>query len=126
MNKYLQVLIDGIKEFYRRDADMLFNGKPIDERAMVGCIYRYMWCEIARKGINCDIDIEYDRMRGRNGEFARKSIDLAKDCGTDSCRRHCLLLIAEKVEKRKTKKNELYSIRPDIILHKRNSIGKDN
>ena len=40
MNKYLRVLIDGIKEFYRRDADMLLNGKPIDERAMVGCIYR--------------------------------------------------------------------------------------
>lgn len=127
MNKFVQVLTDGIKEFYQRDADMLFRGKPIDERAMVGCIYRYMWCQIEREGIDCDIDIEYDRMRGRNGGFSRKSIDLAKECGTDSCRQHCLLLIAKKVGKRKTKKeNELYTIRPDIVLHKRNSIGKDN
>ena len=33
MNKFVQVLIDGVKEFYQRDADMLFRGKPIDERA---------------------------------------------------------------------------------------------
>ena len=128
-DKYLGLLIDAIKLFYINDADSLFGAdKNVDERAMVGCIYRYMWCKIVREGINCDIDIEYDRMRGRNGGLVKKSIDLAQECGTENCRKECLKLIAKRAGKRKGKSDkELYSIRPDIILHMRNSEpGKDN
>lgn len=127
MNKYIQILIYGIEEFYQYDARELFCGKPIDERTMVGCIYRYMWHKIKSENIDCDIDIEYDRMRGRNGEFVKKSIDLANQCGTDSCRQCCLLLIKNQTGKRKKRKDGLFTIRPDIILHKRNSpSGTDN
>ena len=71
--KYTQLLCDALKLFYENDAKALFNepqknaddaaeGKRIvNERAMVGCMYRYMWCLIQQEG-NCipvsDIDIE--------------------------------------------------------------------
>lgn len=127
MNKYLQVLIAGIKSFYMNDAEALFSGKPVDERAMVGCIYRYIWDEIGRAGVECDIDIEYDRMNGKNGELVRKSIDLSQECGTITCRERCLALIARKAGKKKRWHQMVYSLRPDIIMHKRNSSpGTDN
>ena len=126
MNKYLQVLIAGIRSFYMNDAEALFGGRPVDERAMVGCIYRYMWDEICRADVECDIDIEYDRMNGKNGGPVRKSIDLSQECGTMTCRERCLALITRKTGKKRGNQ-KVYSIRPDIIMHKRNSSpGTDN
>ena len=127
----IKLLIFGIKKFYGQDAEALFGHGDcpmhIDERAMVGCIYRYAWCCIKQKGLDYDIDIEYDRMYGRNEGLVKKSIDLATECGTDSCRRECLLLIKNMIEKKWKRKNRLYSIRPDLIIHKRNSsVGQDN
>ena len=80
-NKYLTILSEALKRFYVNDAKSLFgNNKQIDERAMVGCIYRYMWNILEQQkslvGQICDIDIEYDRMNGCHGDEIKKHMSI--------------------------------------------------
>ena len=60
----IMLLIGALVLFTRRDAGILFNEKKdVDERAMVGCVYRYMFCARLLNVLEStqpDIDIEYD------------------------------------------------------------------
>lgn len=120
-NKYLTILSEAIKRFYVNDAKSLFgNNKQIDERAMVGCIYRYMWNILEQQktlgGQICDIDIEYDRMNGCHGDEIKKHMSIVVEhCSKCMHKESCFELI-----KRYMKEDQkTYDFRPDIILHKR-------
>ena len=56
----LSLLCKAIVFFYRRDAKSLWGAKVVDERAMVGCIYRYVWekRKIVQACNTHDIDID--------------------------------------------------------------------
>ena len=42
-NKYIELLVDALSLFYKKDAEALFTGRLVHEQAMVGCIARYAW-----------------------------------------------------------------------------------
>ena len=113
---YINLLVNALQQFYVRDAKALFRDKVIDERAMVGCIYRYMWCEIVRKNMDGEIDIEYDRMLESDGNTCHKCIDgMPANC--DGCNLKCGNIL---FEKKNRKEDYEYNFRPDIIIHHRN------
>lgn len=117
-----KLLVDSLKLFYRRDAKQLFGcGKAIDERAMVGCIYRYMWHLLSRHCETClpifDIDVEYDRMNSINGEEIKKHMVVMPECDECLDKGKCIDLIKENTSDGK----DNYNFRPDIIVHKRGS-----
>jgi len=137
----LRLLECAIRLFYKYDASDLWGGvHAIDERAMVGCVYRYMYCFVMSGlcPLECsDIDIEYDRMNGENGDEIRKCLGvLPSRCEQCFIVDDCMALI-KKVRERQSKKrccgdvgmrdecnvceNACYRIRPDIIVHKRKS-----
>ena len=129
------LLIGALVLFTRCDAEALFNNKnkDVDERAMVGCVYRYMFCACLMnllKATQPDIDIEYDRMRVAGKGLVSKCftpcLDPKEMCKSyqnkvcnDFIKNHGKLCDkCEQYEKR---------IRPDLIIHKRNSEpGSDN
>lgn len=116
--KYLEILSEAIKRFYLNDAKSLFGkNKQIDERAMVGCIYRYMWYMLEQQAIKdvqlCDIDVEYDRMEGTHGKEIRKHISIMDCCSLCKYKESCVEVI------KKHMKENNYDFRPDIILHAR-------
>jgi hypothetical protein len=124
----INILEIGIRKFYENDSMFLFSqevmkGKDIDERAMVGCIYRYMHKEL-NISFYPHIDIEYNRMQRLNKYEVDKSIDLCGRCpnkekkgGGVTCYDHAKTL-REKIEKDQDKE---ISMRPDIIIHERNT-----
>lgn len=123
-DKYFMLLVDALKEFYVNDAKDMFENKMADERAMVGCIYRYMWNIIVRESMDCDIDIEYDRMRGKDGDLCRKCIDgMPSNCSTMECDLRCDVILFERKDRDEDYK---YNFRPDIIIHHRNMNGPDD
>ena len=86
----IEILLDALREFYRKDAEKLFDDKKaIDERAMVGCVYRYMWCKLQQLGeLDVDIDIEYNRSSNDySGMDQEKGIVL---CGAGEHSKPCL------------------------------------
>ena len=123
----IKLLIGSLLLFTIRDAHELFGEqKDVDERAMVGCVYRYMYC--ARLMNVCDstqphIDIEYDRMCVDYKKFGQKvfvQCSSQKETCAEAQRSKChdfvsrgkWCRICNQCEKR---------VRPDLIIHKRNS-----
>jgi hypothetical protein len=146
--QYERLLFHALQLFYRNDATDLFgkskireeesgNEKIVNERAMVGCVYRYMWCLMQQKtynGIESDIDIEYDRMVKDNLVYYAKEIPCecsAKDCEKkDKCIHE---IIAGIRRRRKGDVSDIEmsdiiktAVRPDVIVHNRNQIGQSN
>lgn len=158
--KYVQLLCDALQLFYKNDAQALFNvihsGEVeedrrtadrserkkdiIDERAMVGCVYRYMWClmnQAKDAELESDIDIEYDRMVKDDLGYYEKviSCECGKQHGEGRCQKYfeCNYEIVEKLhEVRPNDADENVSnvirkaVRPDIIVHNRNKGGIEN
>lgn len=144
-NKWLQVkwkesasdiilLIGALVLFTRKDADTLFNkSKDVDERAMVGCVYRYMFCAHLMNVLEAtqpDIDIEYDRMRVVGKELVPKYFTPCVN-PKEQCKRQqnkaCNCFIKD--HGKLCDKCQQYEkrIRPDLIIHKRDSEpGCDN
>ena len=126
LDGFLQVLLYGLVKFYAHDATELFEGYAVDERAMVGCIYRYMYCAM-EKGLCVenypDIDSEYNRMMLEYERWVEKSM---RPCEQPDCphAKECYWLV-EKERKRlskcKDKCEDACVFRPDIILHRRNT-----
>ena len=126
----VKMLSCGIEKFYKRDAEQLFGHgkkkKNIDERAMVGCIYRYMYESFHNA---CErfphIDIEYNRMLNLKKDEVEKSLISCKCCkcvekvkGGMSCATY-----ANELKKRLSGHDSVkdtIGVRPDIIVHKRN------
>ena len=151
--KYIKLLCDALQLFYKNDAKTLFNEpkentpdtkgmkRMVNERAMVGCVYRYMWClmqkERDRVSVS-DIDIEYDRMVKDDLQYYEKKLfcDCEKSKGDGQCGIHakCYQVIANEVKKNEAVENIdvetadgiRKAIRPDIIVHNRNECGDEN
>ena len=138
--KYRDLLCNALQLFYKNDADALFkenDGKNVNECAMSGCVYRYMWCLMQQEdGFPvADIDIEYDRMVKNPQEYYEKELSCAcksKD-GDKQCYAKCCQIIINKIEtslaKEGKKKNSdiiRKAVRPDIIVHNRNGEGIEN
>lgn len=127
----IKLLIFGIKKFYKQDSEALFgHGKcpmHIDERAMVGCIYRYMHELLAKRCVKFPhIDIEYNRMmklmEGMEDEEIKKEINPCNTCDKTDDKQDCVAMkdIFQKwMEELKSKKDSK-GIRPDIVVHERN------
>lgn len=127
----VKLLIFGIKKFYKQDSEALFGyGKcpmHIDERAMVGCIYRYMHELLAKRCVKFPhIDIEYNRMmklmEGMEDEEIKKEIDPCNTCDKTDDKLDCVAMedVFQKwMEELKSKKDSK-GIRPDIVVHERN------
>ena len=151
--KYTQLLCDALQLFYKNDAKLLFNepqenadytaekkeGKRIvNERAMVGCVYRYMWCLMQQAG-SCvpvsDIDIEHDRMVKDDLEYYEKEIscECAQLQAVGRCERYgeCIKVIVDKIHADNNGDDSMSvairkAVRPDIIVHNRNEGGVKN
>jgi hypothetical protein len=124
----INILEIGIRKFYENDSDFLFSqkvikGKDIDERAMVGCIYRYMYKEL-NNSFYPHIDIEYNRMQRLNKDEVDKSIDLCGGCPNKEKKGGGLICYEYAKILRKKMEDDLdkeIPMRPDIIIHKRNT-----
>ena len=128
----VSLLCEAIQRFYQKDAESLWKAKVINERAMVGCVYRYMWeaaCHLAHNVIK-DIDIEYDRMSDDAFLETQKAI-LAisvnqcrnqKECSEKS---ECTERLAKRIELKTDDKARLL-LRPDLIFHNRDKPGIQN
>lgn len=127
----IKLLIFGIKKFYEQDAEALFGHgdcpKHIDERAMVGCIYRYMYQRNSKRCVRFPhVDIEYNRMmklmEGMEDEEIKKEIDPCDICDKTDDKQDCVAMkdVFQKwMEELKSKKDNK-GIRPDVIIHERN------
>ena len=122
---YIEILINALQKFYSFDAKQLFDEeKTIDERAMVGCVYRYMWCQLQQIGDSIvDIDIEYNRKPSDyNGKDREKGIVLCEaEQQTNRCPhlKSCREILRKEMLAKK-KETDRLSFRPDIIIHVRN------
>ena len=124
-------LIAAIWRFYKNDVRSLFGVEVVDERAMVGCIYRYVWNEHkARAWSVQDIDIEYNRMKDDELVDKQKSIRgivLEKCIRMEKCdqlRNFAIKLATEM--KSITSDGLLRIFRPDLIIHNRGNNGIAN
>ena len=151
--QYIDLLCRAIQLFYKNDAKVLFDqphetnkseatgdGKIVNERAMVGCVYRYMWCLMQQRISEIpesDIDVEYDRMVRGGSEYYEKEI--SGSCGERSCGLYsnCIQVIVSELNRRRKQGNSnadsgdttdviKTAVRPDIIVHNRNQIGQPN
>jgi hypothetical protein len=122
------LLIGALVLFARNDAESLFdNKKDVDEKAMAGCVYRYMFCACLMKlfeSTQPDIDIEYDRMRvvekGLVSKYLTLCLEPKERCKSrqqkvcnDFIKNHGK--VCDKCAQKKKR------IRPDLIIHKRKS-----
>ena len=146
--QYMYLLFYALQLFYKNDASALFgkskireeesgNGKIVNERAMVGCVYRYMWCLMQQKtynGIESDIDIEYDRMIKDDLGYYEKKIPC--ECSAKNCEKKdkCIHEIIAGIQRRRKKDVSNIemcdiiktAVRPDVIVHNRNQSGQSN
>lgn len=131
---YIALLSGALKRFYQEDAKELFNdGKPIDERTMVGCISRYVWCERQWDefgNLEPDVDVEYNKMRDSDDKVVEKHFDdcLKEDCDRrDECWGKIMLrkcTYSASCHWTECEKHP-YGFRPDLIVHKRGSHSGD-
>lgn len=151
--QYIDLLCRALQLFYENDATALFDqpqettksespryGKIVNERAMVGCVYRYMWCMMQQQIFEIpefDIDIEYDRMiKGESGYYEK---EISYKCERVNCNRrsNCIKVIVGEIQKRENPSSPegglgaavdvvRASVRPDIIVHNRNKSGQPN
>ena len=158
--KYKRLLCKALQLFYVNDAKALFNEpqenagdgeerkgwkRIVNERAMAGCVYRYMWCLMQQAGDSVpvsDIDIEYDRMVKDGLLYYQK--ELFCECGKANekgqCKIHakCFQVIYNETQRKRKANGNVNdgnealaniirkAIRPDIILHNRNVGGVEN
>ena len=128
------LLIGDLVLFARNDAESLFDSKKdVDEKAMAGCVYRYMFCACLMKlfeSTQPDINIEYDRMRVEGERLIPKHFVICEK-PKGICNEHQYESCRQFIENHgkfceKCKQYEK-RIRPDLIIHKRNSDpGSDN
>ena len=125
--KYIELLCEALQMFYKNDAEALFfDAMPIGERAMVGCVYRYLWAlrySPRYDKLEPDVDIEYDRMQKQaqnDTSYLRKVLD----CSCTECLNYssgCWNEIKKRIPKHNcTCGKRLKNFIPDLIIHKRN------
>ena len=157
--KYKRLLCKALQLFYVNDAKALFNEpqenagdgeerkgwkRIVNERAMAGCVYRYMWCLMQQAGDSVpvsDIDIEYDRMVKDDLHYYEKELfcDCEKSQAHGQCGIHaqCYQVIANTIKNNENhdEVNDIdaetadgirKAVRPDIIVHNRNKRGREN
>lgn len=123
----IKLLIFGIKKFYKQDSEALFGHEDcprhVDERAMVGCIYRYMYQGLAKRCFKFPhIDIEYNRMLGLKEEEIEKAIAPCGSCDRIGNKLDCIveLEVFQRWMADLKSKKDSKGIRPDIVVHERN------
>ena len=139
---YVDLLVEALKLFYKNDADELFKGDPVDERAMVGCIARYVW-RVKQgekfKDLNTHVDVEYNKMYQPNIGVWVKAFEQVADCmhaeeGGKKCLRYekCGQMIQARINEKCNYSFEcrdvdctkhFYRFRPDLIVHERSVPG---
>ena len=123
-DKYRLLLFRAIRRFYQKDAEEFFSKGILDERPMAGCIYRYLWAEREVYGKN-DLEPNVDTEYRKAGDDEKIIAACVEECANARCCKvpDCVLGIKDSIEDKS--KNEK-GIRPDIILHRRHHVGKDN
>lgn len=140
--QYKNLLCEALELFYKNDANELFkenDGKNasegqreiVNERAMSGCVYRYMWYLMQQKEdfTFLDIDIEYDRMvKDDLGYYVKSLPHKCNGKRHKQCTKKCCEVIGKSIEQEN--ENDADSIRkavrPDIIVHNRNKSCIEN
>lgn len=123
----IDILVFGLKKFYKTDAEALFgHGEDpihINEQAMVGCVYRYMYGKLNTAVSSFPhIDIEYNRMLGMYEDEIEKAIHRCGKCKVPNRQFECIAMedvYLKWIADLKSKK-DYKGIRPDIIVHERN------
>ena len=150
IQKYVALLCNAIQLFYMNDAEALFESKQrktcerikekknLNERTMVGCIYRYVWClrhDRRYAELEQDVDIEYDRKTSDIGEFIEKGLIKCDEKDHCFCFDKCWQTIfqtwkgnsPDRSASDENRKGFHVGFRPDLIVHKRNSkLGQGN
>ena len=135
---YKELLKDALNRFYKEDAKELFDANPVDERAMVGCIARYVWCgrqSDRYKTLLPHVDVEYNKKHTPNDGALVKAFELVSGC-KGACRKsrykYCGNLIQSRINDRCRYSSSccavdcskhLYRFRPDLIVHTRGPDG---
>ena len=127
--KYIELLCEALQLFYKNDAKALFfDAMPIGERAMVGCVYRYLWAlrySPHYDKLEPDVDIEYDRMQSDTTYLSK-----ALFCDDTRCNNSdsCWQAIKRRIPVQNCSCGEpIKKFIPDLIIHKRNAWeGKQN
>ena len=125
--RLIELLVFGLKKFYKIDAEALFGHgeKPmhINEQAMVGCVYRYMYGKRNAAVLSFPhIDIEYNRMLGLYEDEIEKAMHRCDKCKVADRQFECIAakdVYLKWMADLKSKKDHK-GIRPDIIVHERN------
>ena len=138
---YVDLLVKALRLFYKNDAEELFKGNPVDERAMVGCIARYVWWvkQAKFKGLKAHVDVEYNKMHRPNIGSWVKAFEQVADCmyaeeGGGKCLRYekCGQMIQARINEKCNYSFEcrdvdcakhFYRFRPDLIVHERSVSG---
>lgn len=127
---YVDLLADALQRFYEDDAEELFKDNPVDERSMVGCIARYMWC-MNRRGrfeeLMPDVDVEFNKLYLSKNEVKDKGFYVTMEC-KEECKykEGCGKMIEAHFTKEKKGEAESFDdrlgrFRPDVIVHRRGS-----
>ena len=124
----IKLLVFGLKKFYKIDAEALFghgeNLMHVNEQAMVGCVYRYMYARLNAAVLSFPhIDIEYNRMLGLYEDEIEKAIRRCCKCKYADHQLECIAredVYQKWITDLKSKK-DYKGIRPDIIVHERNA-----
>ncbi|MCR4827488.1 MAG: hypothetical protein K5882_11155 [Bacteroidales bacterium] len=158
--KYIELLCEALQMFYKNDAKALFRpddsaeSKVVNEQAMAGCIYRYVWClrhQSCYAELEPDVDTEYDRMKSKDGntmfdlkvKYVQKKIYPCPNSESCCCSKECWETICnyDNDSDKKAAKDNAQNVndategldvsakpfRPDLIIHERNSApGRGN
>ena len=135
--RYIDLLKGALQRFYREDAADLFRGGPADERTMVDCIARYVWFDRQDdryNGLLPHVNVEYNKMYLSDDESRVKAFGPVPACDKCSLKENCWERIKLQIEKKCEEslscpfvdcKKHSYQFRPDLIVHKRNTLGRD-
>ena len=146
---YIDLLVGALKRFYQEDAEEMFKGYPLDERTMVGCIARYVWCDrhhVNFNGLKQDVDVEYNKNHKSEAEIQDKVFAEEKSCcNKDECGPYpgCWPVIEQRIKERRKcqerhqcqieckvecegvdEKEYKCKFRPDMIVHERGASGR--
>lgn len=127
---YVDLLADALQRFYEDDAEELLKDNPVDERSMIGCIARYMWCRNRRgrfEELMPDVDVEFNKLSLTRNEVEDKGFYVAMEC-KEGCKykEGCGKMIEAHFTKVKKGEAESFDgrlgrFRPDVIVHRRGS-----
>ena len=118
---YIELLKESVEMFYTQDAGRLLrriDGQHACERCVVNCIARYLWYLIRQRGLEADVDVEYN-LDCKSEDPKRIRLEACRFCSRAECLMHAFVKGRIRCrESRKVMRGDPL-IYPDLIVHVR-------